>query len=124
MILKKSLSGFAFLALVASPLAHAKITIFSAQDALVHLLASTELSEKATITAPNQLEKVFIRTPTAASPGVAEFEIKLTYLTETPFGPRRCFIESTIKSEIFNPIAGITASRLAAPEVGALICQK
>ena len=107
---------FLVLATLVSVPAFAKITIYSKQDALLALLQSPEFAN----TVKGELESVSITTE--GSPAKALFSFHLSYITQGPVGETPCEVTATIATELYKPIPGVTASRLAAPVFEVAAC--
>jgi hypothetical protein len=122
----RSIAMGAVLALVSFQAAEAKITIFSNQAVLIHVLTSKELvvarqqSRELTVTDLTQASV----TPSGPAAIGAEYKVELTYGTDPrhPSVPTVCTLTATVENEKVPGLRGITASRLSAPKLSKPDC--
>jgi len=113
---------FALSLILLSASAFARITIHSNQSALQFLLDSKDLVE-AKSDVSGELENASVSK--IEDGGNKNFDIELTYSSDTPIGKRTCSIKAKVKSEIYKvPNLGVTTSRLVIDEIDAPLCQK
>ncbi len=122
----RSIAMGAVLALVSLQTAEGKISVFSNQAVLVHVLNSKELAaarQGSRELSGTDLTQVSITQSGPMGIGT-EYKLELTYSTDSrhPSVPTNCVVTAKVDSERSSGPVGITASRLSTPRLSKPDC--
>ena len=124
--MKKAILGLAVLGLAGT--AHAKISQFTNQQVLNHVLASKQLkAHQANGKQLDELELTSAQIDRTGGPGIGTaYEVSLLFVALPYPGfvsvPTSCSVKARVTNEKAPAPRGITASRLSAPEIPDFSC--